>query len=344
MPARLAAGLRLRPLFAVLAASAAVLAPAAQAGPTRDRIDQRGVIKVRVGATPGFFFPDSAGQRQGFFIDFGRSLALAVVNDPFKGEFTSSPQQSLPALQAGEFDSLLSGVPLTIARAFKLGLRFGPTTFYDGQGIRVRKDLGVDAAADGAILGIQSGTPGELNIADFFRRTGHMFGPVTLEAASAFIAALESGRVDAIPRTASILSASAPSRRSPTIMRCRPSACPRSPSPRPSPRPSPPATTAGLRSSTGRPTPSSRPRNGPSPGRMSTVSPLPRTRRSGVSSGSPPRSARRSGQIRNGPARSSRPWGTPAISGDRRLTSLGWERGYSRFWTEGGLLHSPPFR
>ncbi|MBX3569233.1 MAG: amino acid ABC transporter substrate-binding protein [Rhizobiaceae bacterium] len=195
-------------LAATLAIAVTSFTTSSFAGPTLDKIKQRGTIKVGVGTTPGFFSPDSSGKWQGFFIDYGRALSIAVFNDPDKVEFTnSSPQQRLPALQAGEFDVLLSGVTVTITRAFQLGFHFGPTVFYDGQGILVRKDLGVATAAelDGATIGVQSGTTGELNIADFFRKTGKTFTPVTIEDTNEFIAALESGRVDAITQDSSDL-------------------------------------------------------------------------------------------------------------------------------------------
>ncbi|WP_026783529.1 amino acid ABC transporter substrate-binding protein [Pleomorphomonas koreensis] len=197
----------LRAATVALAISGAFLT-AAKAGPTLDAIQQRGVIKVGVGTSPGFFAPDSGGKWQGFFVDFGRALAVTVFNDPSKVEFTSSsPQQRLPALQAGEFDILLSGVTQTITRAFKLGFHFGPVLFYDGQGILVKKSLGVEKAVDldGATIGVQSGTTGELNIADFFRKTGKKYTPVVIEDSKEFVAALESGRVDALTQDSSDL-------------------------------------------------------------------------------------------------------------------------------------------
>ena len=180
----------------------------ANAGETLDKIKARGVIKVGVGTLPGFFAPDSNGKWQGFFIDFGRAIAITVFNDPEKAEFTSSsPQQRLPALQAGEFDILLSGVTQTITRAFKLGFSFGPVVFYDGQGILVNKSLGVSKAADldGATIGVQSGTTGELNIADFFRKNNKTFKPVVIEDTKQFVQALETGRVDALTQDSSDL-------------------------------------------------------------------------------------------------------------------------------------------
>ena len=203
---RLGAGLRLA--AAVFATATALFPLNASAGPTLDAIKARGVIKVGVGSQPGFFAPDADGRWQGFFVDFGRALAVTVFNDPEKVEFTSSsPQQRLPALQSGEFDILLSGVTVTINRAFNLGFHFGPTIFYDGQGLLVRKDVGVTKGADldGATIGVQSGTTGELNIADFFRKHGKTFTPVTIEDTNEFLQALESGRVDAITQDSSDL-------------------------------------------------------------------------------------------------------------------------------------------
>lgn len=191
-----------------LMAATALSAGLANAGETLDKIKQRGLIKVGVGTTPGFFSPDSNGRWNGFFIDYGRALAITVFNDPEKVEFTnSSPQQRLPALQSGEYDVLLSGVTQTITRAFKLGFHFGPVIFYDGQGLLVRKDLGVTKGTelDGATIGVQSGTTGELNIADFFRKTGKKFTPVTIEETGEFVKALESGRVDALTQDATDL-------------------------------------------------------------------------------------------------------------------------------------------
>ncbi|MCG7506171.1 amino acid ABC transporter substrate-binding protein [Mesorhizobium retamae] len=201
-------GLWRRAVAASLVVAATAFSTVADAGPTLDKIKQRGAIKVGVGTTPGFFAPGDDGQWKGFFVDYGKALSITVFGTPDKVEFTnSSPQQRLPALQAGEFDILLSGVTVTIARALQLGFHFGPTVFYDGQGILVRKDLGVTKATelDGATIGVQSGTTGELNIADFFRKTGKKFTPVTIEETGEFINALESGRVDAITQDSSDL-------------------------------------------------------------------------------------------------------------------------------------------
>ena len=184
------------------------LAGTAMAGPTLDAIRSRGAIKAGVGTAPGFFSPDSNGRWQGFYIDIGRALAIAVFNDPEKVQFvSSSPQQRLPALQSGEFDILLSGVTQTITRATKLGFHFGPVVLYDGQGLLVPKALGVTKATelDGATVCIQTGTTGELNITDFFRRNKISFKPVVIEETSELNKAFTSGRCDVLTQDASDL-------------------------------------------------------------------------------------------------------------------------------------------
>ncbi len=184
------------------------LTGAAKAGPTLDAIKARGSIKVGVGTQPGFFAPDSNGRWQGFFVDFGRALSIAVFNDPDKVQFvSSSPQQRLPALQSGEFDILLSGVTQTFTRATKLGFHFGPVVFYDGQGLLVPKKLGVSKGKDlnGATVCVQTGTTGELNITDFFRQNKIAFKPVVIEETAENQKAFSSGRCDVLTQDASDL-------------------------------------------------------------------------------------------------------------------------------------------
>ncbi len=200
---------RVRLSVAITLAALGILAvTSAEAGPVLDKIKERGVIRVGVGSQPGFFSPDASGKWEGFFVDFGRALGVTVFNDPNKVEFTnSSPQQRLPALQAGQFDVLLSGVTVTITRAFKLNFHFGPVVFYDGQGILVKKSLGISKASDldGASIGVQSGTTGELNIADFFKKNNKSYKAVVIEDTNTFSQALLSGRVDALTQDASDL-------------------------------------------------------------------------------------------------------------------------------------------
>ncbi|WGD53579.1 amino acid ABC transporter substrate-binding protein [Bradyrhizobium sp. CB1650] len=330
-------------IIAALIGAVGLVSTAASAGPTLDRIKSRGLIKVGVGTTPGFFAPDNSGRWQGFFIDYGRALAIAVFGDATKIEFTSSsPQQRLPALQSGEFDILLSGVTVTITRAFKLGFHFGPTIFYDGQGILVRKDSGVTSASqlDGATIGIQSGTTGELNIADFFRKNAHRFTPVTVEDTSEFVAALESGRVDAITQDSSDLAAKLVQLKKPNDYVLLPE--------RLSKEPLAPAVAGG-------------------DDRWLeivnwTVNATIQAEEWGITSqnvdsflksedpavqrflGVDPSLAQAIGLDPKWAYNIIKTVGNYGEIFDRHLKPLGWERGYNRLWTSGGLLYSPPFR
>ena len=335
-------GLRATAAVSVLAVTAFV-STSAHAGKTLDAITARGVIKVGVGTTPGFFSPDSNGRWQGFFIDYGRALAITVFGDAEKVEFTnSSPQQRLPALQAGEFDILLSGVTITPTRAFNLGFHFGPTIFYDGQAILARKDTGVATAAelDGATIGVQSGTTGELNIADFFRKTGKSFTPVTIEETSEFLSALESGRVDAITQDSSDLVGKLTQLQDPSAYVLLPE--------RLSKEPLAPAIAGG-------------------DDRWLeivnyTVYATFQAEEWGITSknvdefltsedpaiqrflGVDPSFNEALGLDPKWAYNVIKTVGNYGEIFERNLTPLGWERGYNSLWTDGGLLYSPPFR
>jgi general L-amino acid transport system substrate-binding protein len=328
---------------AVLALGIAAVPAVSHAGETLDTIRERGLIRVGVGSTPGFFSPDSNGRYEGFFVDFGRALSIAVFGDGEQAEFTySTPQQRLPALQAGEFDVLLSGVTITPTRAFQLGFHFGPTIFYDGQGILVRADLGVTSAEelDGATIGVQSGTTGELNIADFFRKTGNSFTPVTIEDTAEFNAALESGRVDALTQDASDLAGKRLQLANPDDYVLLPD--------RLSKEPLAPAIAGGddewLEIVNW------------------TVYATFQAEEWGITSenvdeflnsedpaiqrflGVDPSLAEAIGLEPDWAYQIIKTVGNYGEIYDRHLTPLGWVRGYNRQWTDGGLLYSPPFR
>jgi general L-amino acid transport system substrate-binding protein len=332
-----------RALAAAAAVAAATLPTVASAGPTLDRINERGVIKVGVGTTPGFFAPDSNGKWQGFFIDYGRALSIAVFGTPDKVEFTSSsPQQRLPALQAGEFDVLLSGVTVTTTRAFKLGFHFGPTVFYDGQAILARKDLGVSSASelDGATIGVQSGTTGELNIADFFRKTGKKFTPVTIEDTSEFLSALETNRVDAITQDSSDLVGKLQQLKDPSAYVLLPE--------RLSKEPLAPAVVGGddrwleiinwtvyatIQAEEWGIT-------------QANVDEFLKSEDPAIQRflGVDPSFAQDIGLDPKWAYNIIKTVGNYGEIYDRNLAPLGWERGYNQLWTKGGLLYSPPFR
>ncbi|ODT05443.1 MAG: amino acid ABC transporter substrate-binding protein, partial [Mesorhizobium sp. SCN 65-20] len=88
----------------------------------------------------------------------------------------------------------------TFSRETSLGLDFGPTVFYDGQGLLVPKSLGVSSAkelTDAAICTLP-GTTTAQNLTDFFRTVGGKFELVVFESPDENRAAFFSGRCEAI--------------------------------------------------------------------------------------------------------------------------------------------------
>jgi general L-amino acid transport system substrate-binding protein len=104
---------------------------------------------------------------------------------------------------------LTRNVTQTLLRDASLGLREAGVNFYDGQGFLVPKKLGVKSAKElnGSTICVQPGTTTELNLSDYFRKTGMTFKPVVIEKVDENIAAFASGRCDVYTTDASQLAA-----------------------------------------------------------------------------------------------------------------------------------------
>jgi general L-amino acid transport system substrate-binding protein len=136
----------------------------------------RGSLKCGVsGGVPGFSNQDSSGNWSGLDVDFCRGLAAAIFGDAEIGTnlelIPLTSDQRFTALQAGEVDVLHRNTTWTLTRDLTLTSDFGPSTFYDGQGILVPVALGVSSLADleGARFCSTSGTTTEKNITDSYR-------------------------------------------------------------------------------------------------------------------------------------------------------------------------------
>lgn len=187
----------------VLAAIAALGAMAMSAGAaTLDTVKGRGKLICGVSlATPGFAAPDDKGRMTGFDADICRSIAAAVFGDGDKVDFVpTNINTRFQAVQSGEVDVLSRQTTLTYTREASLGLDFGPTVFYDGQGLMVAKSLGVSSAKelkDAAICTLP-GTTTAQNLSDFFRTLGAKFELVVFESPDENRAAFFGGRCQAI--------------------------------------------------------------------------------------------------------------------------------------------------
>ena len=72
--------------------------------------------------------------------------------------------------------------------------------FYDGQAFMVRKNLGVKSSTklDGASVCLTSGTTGEINTADYFRKSGMNYQAVQFEKIDDAHRAYDEGRCDVV--------------------------------------------------------------------------------------------------------------------------------------------------
>jgi general L-amino acid transport system substrate-binding protein len=189
----------------MLAATAALattmgLAGAAHAGKDLDAIKARGQLICGVGpSSAGFYLLGSDGKWSGIDVDVCRAIAAAVLGDSEKVKYVpASAQQRFQQVQSGEVDILSRTTTWTLTRDTALGLDFGHTTVYDGQGFLVPKKLGVKSAKElkGATVCVQPGTTTELNLADYFRANNMEFKSVVIESRDELEQAFYSGRCD----------------------------------------------------------------------------------------------------------------------------------------------------
>jgi general L-amino acid transport system substrate-binding protein len=164
-------------------------------------IKDRGTIIVGCNAElPGFGYLNPNGEFEGFDVDFGRALAAAIFGDASKIEFRPlTAAERLPALQTGEIDVLLRNTTWTLTRDSANEVDWAAVTFYDGQGMMVRKNTGWKTLEDmeGATVASTTGTTTEMNLADAFRSRGIDYTPLLFESTQDTNTAYEQGRADA---------------------------------------------------------------------------------------------------------------------------------------------------
>lgn len=156
----------------------------------------------------GFSTPSDKGEWSGFDVDFCRALAAAIFNDASKVKFVPlSPGDRFRVLQAGEIDVLSRNSTWTMSREAELGLVFAAVTYYDGQGLMVRRARNVNTALDlnGSKVCVQSGTTTELNLQDYFNNNGMKYEAVAVPNADDALKGYDSGRCDVLTTDASAL-------------------------------------------------------------------------------------------------------------------------------------------
>ncbi len=154
----------------LLSLSVAALAQETELGPVTQAIIDRGELICGVNANlPGFGVVNEAGEFQGFDIDMCRAIAVAVLGDASAVSFVPlTGAQRQASIQSGQIDVMVRNTTWTLSRDVTWGAIFGPTTFYDGQGVMVPAELGITMIdeLEGGSICVQTGTTTELNISD----------------------------------------------------------------------------------------------------------------------------------------------------------------------------------
>lgn len=188
----------------------------AQAEPTgklAEVLDRGRLICGVSGTLPAFSFLDpDTNEMTGFDADYCRGLAAAIFGEVTEDNLEFVPltaAERFTALQNGQVDVLFRNTTWTFSRDTDLAGDFGPTTFYDGQGLLVRADLGVESIEelDGASFCTQTGTTTELNITDAMEARGFAFELIPFETSADSAAGYEQGRCDVLTSDKSQLAA-----------------------------------------------------------------------------------------------------------------------------------------
>lgn len=148
----------------------------AESGDTLAAVEEAGVLRCGTrDELPGFAVLDSSGEHVGFDADFCRVIAAAVLGDAEAVEFVDlETDDRFTALQAGDVDVLVRNTTWTATRDGAEGATFLQPNFYDGQGMMVAADSGIENldGLAGQVVCVAGGTTTEGNIATEFSRRG----------------------------------------------------------------------------------------------------------------------------------------------------------------------------
>jgi general L-amino acid transport system substrate-binding protein len=185
---------------ALVLSSSAVAAQ--DAGGTLAKVQDRGVVVCGVnGGLPGMsVLNEETGLFEGMDGDYCRAVAAAVLGDANAVQYTTlTADQRATAIQGGEVDVIFRNTTDTLTRDAAWG-DFGPTIFYDGQGMMVRADLGVTTLEElaGATICVTSGTTTEQNLADQMAFRGVEYEASVAAEIETVYGQYEEGRCDAV--------------------------------------------------------------------------------------------------------------------------------------------------
>ncbi len=181
------------------------------AGGTLAAVQARDVLICGVsGNLVGFAETQPDGNQLGFDADYCRALAAAVLGDASKVQFRAlTAAERFDVMKAGEVDVLFRNTTFTQSRdsTGDIAIDFGPTTYFDGQGLmglssRFTADSdGTDI--DGAIVCTNAGTTTEKNITEWANLAGATILLETVENFNDAIDKFKAGQCDVVTTDAS---------------------------------------------------------------------------------------------------------------------------------------------
>ncbi len=162
-------------------------------GTTLERVKKRGyIICGTYPDFPGFSeekeFETTLPERQskiwvGFDVEICRAIASAVFGNLQRIEFIGiNGRTRFDRLMDGSIDVLSAATTWTFSRDVEKKLEYVATTYYDGQGFMVRKNLGVSSAKQlvGASVCFSETSTAAQNIKDFFEYHEIRYVPISV--------------------------------------------------------------------------------------------------------------------------------------------------------------------
>jgi general L-amino acid transport system substrate-binding protein len=194
----------------VTAIVVALCVPSAAAAQTRDRVAaivERGYLSCGVWPeVRGFASVDQAGNHAGLDVDICRAVAAAILGNPDKIRFIrlATVQEFLAST---DIDIVSRRLTWSLRREGKLGVRFGPVMFYDGQGFLVPRRSGIRRVAQLSRrrLCVERGSPSEFNLGELFRSRRLTLEQVLLEPGTSVADAFARRQCDAYTADVSML-------------------------------------------------------------------------------------------------------------------------------------------
>ena len=180
-----------------------------QEGGTLAAVKARGVLNCGVSTGAVAFTeiqPD--GSAIGIDADYCKALAAAVLGDSTAVVFfPTTAAERFDVLKAGQVDVLFRNTTWTASRDTDVGLDFGPTTYFDGQGLmgpsnRFTASSG-PSDVNGAILCTNAGTTTEKNVREWASLGGATISLETVENFSEAMDNFIAGRCDLVTTDAS---------------------------------------------------------------------------------------------------------------------------------------------